>query len=59
MARNTGKGSRVGSVNNRSQTRTSGGGYVKRDTSTGRFVDVKSDGKPFKGVAQEPDGRRD
>lgn len=27
--------------------------YVKRDTDTGRFMDVKSDDKPFKGVRKE------
>ena len=27
--------------------------YVKRDTSTGRFMDVKQDGTPFKGVRKE------
>jgi len=27
--------------------------YVKRDTDTGRFLDVKEDGKPFKGVCKE------
>lgn len=59
MAKNTGKDYRIGSVDNRSQTyNPSNGTYVKRDTSTGRFMDVKSDGTPFKGVAKEPDGRR-
>lgn len=57
MARNTGKSSRIGSVRNRTQTRTPSGYYVKRGPD-GRFMDVKSDGTPFKGVAQEPDGRR-
>ena len=27
--------------------------YVKRDANTGRFMDVKQDGKPFKGVRKE------
>ena len=27
--------------------------YVKRDTTTGRFMDVKKDGTPFKGVRKE------
>ena len=27
--------------------------YVKRDTKTGRFMDVKKDGTPFKGVRKE------
>jgi hypothetical protein len=36
---------------------------VKRDESkdnshTGEFMNVKEDGKPFKGVAKEPHGRR-
>jgi hypothetical protein len=28
-------------------------GYVKRNTKTGRFMDQKVDGKPFKGVTKE------
>lgn len=27
--------------------------YVKRDSDTGQFMDVKSDGKPFKGIRKE------
>ncbi len=27
--------------------------YVKRDTSTGRFMDQKNGGEPFKGVRSE------
>ena len=27
--------------------------WVKRDSDTGRFMDVKQDGKPFKGVTKE------
>lgn len=27
--------------------------YVKRDADTGQFMDVKSDGKPFKGIRKE------
>jgi len=27
--------------------------FVKRDTETGRFLDVKKDGKPFKGARKE------
>lgn len=60
MARNTNNGSRVGSVKTRTQTQTSAGNWVKRDTSTGKFIDVKTSSKaPFKGVAKEVDGRRD
>jgi len=53
MAKNTSK-SRKGSVKNRSQVlNPSTGNYVKRDTKTGKFIDVKKDGKPFKGVKKE------
>lgn len=49
-----GDGHRKGAVRDRSQTKTSSGHYVKRDTKTGRFIDVKtSDKKPFKGVRKE------
>lgn len=58
MARNSGNGSRVGSVKGRTQTKSSNGNYIKRDSETGRFLDVKSGGIPFKGVAKESDGRR-
>lgn len=51
MAKNTGRGSRVGAVRGRSQLKTPSG-YVKRGPG-GRFMDVKSDGKPFKGVTKE------
>ncbi len=54
MAKNGAKGGgRKGAVTGRSQTKTGSGHYVKRDTKTGRFMDVKSDGKPFKGVTKE------
>ena len=59
MARNTGQGSRKGSVTGRTQTKTPGGNWTKRDAETGRFMDQKtSAAAPFKGVAKEPDGRR-
>lgn len=59
MAKNTGEGHRLGSVIDRTQTyNPQNDTYVKRDTTTGRFMDVKSDGTPFKGVAKEKDGRR-
>ncbi|MBE3079267.1 hypothetical protein [Clavibacter michiganensis] len=54
MATNTGRGSRVGAVRGRSQTHNpKTDTYVKRDTSSGRFMDGKSDGTPFKGVWKE------
>lgn len=48
-----GDGHRNGALRERSQTQTPSGLWVKRDTNTGRFMDVKSDGKPFKGVTKE------
>lgn len=60
MASNTGNSSRRGSVTSRTQTKTPSGHYVKRDSTTGKFLDVKtSDKTPFKGVAKEVDGRKD
>ena len=56
MAKNNppGDGHRVGAVRDRSQTQTPSGHWVKRDTETGRFLDVKtSDKTPFKGVRRE------
>lgn len=49
-----GDGHRNGMVRGRSQTyNPTTDRWVKRDTSTGRFMDVKSDGTPFKGVRKE------
>jgi len=55
MAKNNppGDGHHIGAVRERSQTVTPSGHYVKRDTQTGRFMDVKSDKTPFKGVRRE------
>jgi hypothetical protein len=55
MAKNApiGDGRRIGAVKQRSQTKTPSGHWVKRDSTTGRFMDVKSDGQPFKGVRKE------
>lgn len=56
MAKNNppGDGHRVGAVRGRSQTQTASGHWVKRDTSTGQFMDVKTSTKtPFKGVRRE------
>lgn len=60
MATNTGKGFRKGSVDDRSQLNLDpkNGKFVKRDLTTGKFIDLKEDNKPFKGVAEEPDDRR-
>ncbi len=64
MAKNTGKGSRKGSVDNRTQVenpKTSD--WVKRNEdpkskNEGEFMDNKQGGDKFKGVAKEPDKRR-
>jgi len=45
---------RHGAVRERSQTQTKSGHWVKRDSNTGRFMDVKTSSKnPFKGVRKE------
>ncbi len=46
-------GHRNGAVRERSQTKTPSGHFVKRDTNTGKFMDVKQDKTPFKGVRKE------
>jgi hypothetical protein len=56
MAKNgtTGDGHRNGAVKERSQTfNPKTEQWVKRDAETGKFMDQKSDGKPFKGVTKE------
>ena len=53
MATNTGKGHRHGSVTQRSQSQSPNGNWVKRNASTGRFMDQKTSGGPFKGVRRE------
>ncbi|VGO15579.1 hypothetical protein PDESU_04164 [Pontiella desulfatans] len=50
----SGDGHRNGAVRGRTQTyNPQNGRYIKRDTSTGRFMDQKSDGTKFKGVRRE------
>ncbi len=60
MAKNTGKNYRKGAVDNRTQLDLDpkNGKFVKRDSKTGQFMDLKEDSEPFKGVAEEPDERR-
>lgn len=56
MATNPPKGDskRNGAVSERSQTHNpQNDKWVKRDTNTGKFIDQKSDNKPFKGVRKE------
>lgn len=64
MAKNTGEGHRKGAVDNRTQVKNpKTDKYVKRNRNeesehNGEFMEVKKDGEPFKGVADEPDERR-
>ena len=52
MGRNTGNGSRIGITGNRSQTYNSKTDkFIKRDTSTGRFISCKD--TPYKSVRRE------
>jgi hypothetical protein len=53
----TGDNRRIGAVRQRSQTKMPDGRWVKRDDGTGRFMDIKSDKKPFKGVRKEKEAR--
>ena len=57
MAKNTGAGHRNGAVTGRTQFQRPDGNWQKRDERTGQLMQVRDDGKPFKGVAKEPDGR--
>lgn len=51
MAKNTGSGSRRGSVRNRSEFKHPNGTWVKRDTETGRIMNVSD--HAHKGVRNE------
>jgi hypothetical protein len=56
MAKNppAGDGHRQGAVRDRSQVyNPTNDRWTKRDTDTGRFIDQKRDGEPFKGVRKE------
>lgn len=49
-----GDGHRNGAVRGRSQVQNPvTGQWTKRDTATGKFMDGKQDGTPFKGVRRE------
>lgn len=56
MGKNTGKGHRIGSVNDRTQFNHNNQWY-KRDTETGRII--SSSENKYKGTAEEKDGRRE
>ena len=56
MAKNApvGDGQRKGAVKKRSQAfNPKTNQWVKRDANTGKFMDVKQDGTPFKGIRKE------
>lgn len=56
MAKNdpVGDNARRGAVKDRSQVQNpQNGNWTKRNTDTGRFMDQKQDGTPFKGVRKE------
>lgn len=56
MAKNKpyGDNKRIGAVKQRSQTyNNKTEQWIKRDSKTGRFIDVKQDGTPFKGIRKE------
>jgi hypothetical protein len=50
----SGDGYRLGAVRSRSQVlNPTTEKWVKRNSATGEFMDVKQDGTPFKGVRKE------
>ena len=50
----TGDNARKGAVKNRTQVLNPKiDRFVKRDKNSGRFIDVKSDNKKFKGITKE------
>jgi hypothetical protein len=55
MATNGSKGGgRIGAVKNRTQFQIPNSGlFAKRDSNTGRILDVKTTGGKFKGVTKE------
>ena len=56
MAKNDpdGDNARRGAVKDRSQVQNPlNGNWTKRNSGTGRFMDQKQDGSPFKGVRKE------
>jgi hypothetical protein len=57
MAKNAGSNFRRGAVTARTQFQRGDGNFQKRNERNGQFMEVKGDGRPFKGVAKEPDGR--
>jgi len=53
MAKNTGRSTRQGTVIGRVQTSGASSTWIKRDTSSGRFVDAKRSGGSFTGIKRQ------
>lgn len=53
MAITTGKSTRVRAKSRSQVLNPATGHYIKKDAETGQFLEVKTDGKPFKGVRKE------
>lgn len=53
MAKNTGHGSRIGAVRQRSQTLNPLTRVWTKRGPNGQFMDGKANGRPFKGVRKE------
>jgi hypothetical protein len=54
MAKNGAKGGgRYGAVKSRAQFKGPGGRWIKRNSDTGKFMNVKADTSKFKGVRRE------
>jgi hypothetical protein len=53
MAKNTGRGSRIGAVRQRSQTQNPRTHVWTKRGTNGQFMDGKAGGTPFKGVRKE------
>jgi len=54
MAKNTGENTRKGAVKKKDQSlNPKTQRWTKRDAVTGKFISVKSDGTPFKGVTKK------
>ena len=51
LAKNTGEGYRKGAVKRRSEFKHPNGTHIKRDTATGRIMNVSD--RPHKGVRNE------
>ena len=54
MAKNTGENTRKGAIKNKEQVlNPKTDKWVEKDSATGKFTNVKSDGTPLKGVTKK------